>query len=133
MAYFFGTDKITFTIDSEDPFYQALGGGLRTYERFSEAAKENAESRIFLGVHYRFDCTDAHAAGTLLGRYVSVNLLLPVCQPDWNLDRSLSVLDFIAFVESLKKQDLRADLNGDGLVNILDAIEFQLMYVAGCG
>ena len=78
MADFFGTDNVTFTIDSEDPFYHLLPEHpLRTFHSFAAAAWENAESRLYLGVHYRFDATDGNAAGTALGHWVSAHMLQP--------------------------------------------------------
>jgi hypothetical protein len=67
MAGFFGTDRVTFTIDSEDPLYT---GGPRTYTSFAQAARENGRSRVYLGVHYSFDSTDGYAAGNALGQWV---------------------------------------------------------------
>lgn len=75
---FFGTDAITFTIDSEDPLYT---GGLRTYSSLYAAAEENAISRVYLGVHYRFDATFGLSSGTALGDYVGANFLLPIPAP----------------------------------------------------
>jgi len=74
-AHFFGTDRITYTISTDDPLY---AGGPRTYRSLSEAAVENARSRIYLGVHWQFDADDGLAAGTALGQYVARSILRPV-------------------------------------------------------
>lgn len=78
MAAFFGTDNITFTIDSEDDFYT---GGPRTFTSFSQAALENAESRLYLGVHWEFDATDGTELGFNVGEWAAANLLLPIPAP----------------------------------------------------
>ena len=81
MMDFFGTDQVTFTIDTDDPNYH---GAPRTYHRFSQAAWENALSRIYLGVHFRFDAVDGRIAGSRLGHFVFHHELQPICGPDGN-------------------------------------------------
>lgn len=72
---YFGTDRVTFAVTTDEPLYT---GGPRTYRTFSEAAAEDAQSRIFLGVHWQFDADDGLAAGTTLGDYVFAHALLPL-------------------------------------------------------
>jgi hypothetical protein len=48
MRRFFGSDNVTFTATTEDP---NLPGGQRSFNSFTEAARENARSRIHNGVH----------------------------------------------------------------------------------
>lgn len=99
MAEFFGTDNVTFTVDSEDPFYNALPvHGPRTFHKFSDAAWENALSRLYLGVHFRFDATDANIAGLALGHEVAQNFLTPICPSDFDRDGFVTGEDFDAFV-----------------------------------
>jgi hypothetical protein len=55
---FFGTDHISFSACSLSlPLVQEQCGGasevLRRYKSFSQAAKENGESRILIGIHFR--------------------------------------------------------------------------------
>jgi hypothetical protein len=49
----------------------------RTYESFSQAAAENAASRIFLGIHWRFDAIQGISAGDRIADYTFDNLLRP--------------------------------------------------------
>jgi hypothetical protein len=49
----------------------------RTFESFSQAAAENAASRIFLGIHYRFDAIEGVSAGDRIADYTFDNLLRP--------------------------------------------------------
>jgi hypothetical protein len=47
---YFGTDKFSFDVHSDE-----LPGVVRHFTRFSDAAKENGQSRIYLGIHWQFD------------------------------------------------------------------------------
>ena len=63
MEKFFGTDNISFTVYSEDPHMPRDGNGVkkgRHFTSFSQAAKENGRSRIYLGVHYQWDADAAY-------------------------------------------------------------------------
>ena len=42
----------------------------RHFESFEEMAKENALSRIFLGVHWRIDCEEGLRLGSQIGKEV---------------------------------------------------------------
>jgi membrane-associated phospholipid phosphatase len=133
LAEFFGTDRMTFTIDSEDPFYTALpGAGPRTFTSFSEAAVENAVSRVYLGVHYRMDGTDGNAAGFALGHYVGANFLKRACIADFNRDGISDALDVSAFYSAYGARDSSADVDGSGAVDMSDLNEFMNAYLEGC-
>lgn len=73
MRNFFGTDTMSYSVTTEDPF---SNGTPRNYTSFSAAAIENALSRIYLGVHYRWDADAGVAAGTQLADHVSATLLV---------------------------------------------------------
>lgn len=66
MAALFGDDT-TFTVGSDEfAINTALGYDAdltRTFSSFSEAAWENALSRVYLGVHYYFDSVDGNTLG----------------------------------------------------------------------
>nr|MBA3525107.1 vanadium-dependent haloperoxidase [Geodermatophilaceae bacterium] len=66
-------DATTFEATTEDPFYTGLP---RNYATFSAAAEENALSRIYLGVHYRWDADFGMAAGYEVADRVMATLLL---------------------------------------------------------
>ncbi|MGD9690613.1 MAG: vanadium-dependent haloperoxidase [Phycisphaerales bacterium] len=85
MRSFFGTDNITFTIGSDE---FAVNPGLgyapdltRTFTSFSDAAWENAMSRVWLGVHFYWDALDGNILGTQVGDYAYANYLRPVPAP----------------------------------------------------
>jgi hypothetical protein len=58
----FGTDQVAFTATSGAPF----AGLTRSFSRFSDAGQENADSRVYAGVHFR----SATTSGLTLGRQV---------------------------------------------------------------
>ncbi len=47
----------------------------RHFDTFSQAAAENAASRIFLGIHYRFDATEGVSAGNRIADYNFDNVM----------------------------------------------------------
>ncbi len=65
-------DNVTMTLTTEDPH---AVGVRRTFSSFTQAARENARSRIYLGVHYQFDADGGLAAGFALGDQVHRNFL----------------------------------------------------------
>jgi hypothetical protein len=74
LARFFGTDEVEFKMTSGAPF----AGITRSFKSFSQASQENAESRIYAGVHFRSACRDGIKLGEQIGRRVSTLLLQPV-------------------------------------------------------
>ncbi|MFO0903075.1 MAG: phosphatase PAP2 family protein [Pirellulales bacterium] len=62
---FFGTDNVSFTLPSE-----TVGVPDRSYSSFSQAAQESADSRLYGGIHWRFDNEDGLSAGRQVGEYV---------------------------------------------------------------
>ncbi|MFI9817906.1 vanadium-dependent haloperoxidase [Saccharothrix variisporea] len=72
MQAYFGTDAVTFTATTEDPY---AVGVTRTFTTFSAAARENARSRVYLGVHYQFDADSGLAAGTALAQHAASTFL----------------------------------------------------------
>jgi hypothetical protein len=74
LARFFDNDNIYFTTTSGAPF----SGITRSFSSFSEAAQENADSRVYAGIHFRSACRDGLRQGTKIGRYISNHFLKPV-------------------------------------------------------
>jgi len=82
---FFGADNIAFTFVS-DEFNGATkdnAGNVRPYmprsfASFSQAEEENGQSRIYLGIHWQFDKTEAIAQGRNVADYVFDHSFLPV-------------------------------------------------------
>ncbi|MDT9681043.1 DNRLRE domain-containing protein [Streptomyces sp. TRM76323] len=80
MERWFGTDDIGFTAGTED--FDALGV-TRTFTSFSDAAQENARSRIWLGVHYSWDGTDGITVGNSVADHISSNSVGPNSSDLW--------------------------------------------------
>lgn len=133
VRHFLGTDSLTFTITSEDPFFNALpGAGPRTFHRLSDAGREDALSRLYLGVHWRFDCEDGYDAGESLGDYVGRTFLRPLCPADFNLDRTLNSQDFFEYLAAFFADSRHAEFNHDGAINSQDLFDFLAAFFAGC-
>lgn len=73
MRRYFGTDNVTFTATSEDPNLPA--GVTRSFNSFSEAARENARSRVYLGVHFQWDGDHGYLSGTAVAEFVFATYL----------------------------------------------------------
>jgi hypothetical protein len=72
MRRYYGTDAVTFTATTEDPH---AVGVTRTFSTFSAAANEDALSRLWLGVHYRWDADAGLSTGDNVASYVFGNRL----------------------------------------------------------
>jgi len=71
---FFGTDYVSFSVTSGAPF----AGLTRSFFSFSEAAQENADSRVYAGIHFRTACRDGVRQGRHIGQFAIQHYLLPV-------------------------------------------------------
>lgn len=76
MRRYFGTDNVTFTARTEDPNLPDCVE--RSFNSFTEAARENARSRVYLGVHFQWDGDHGFISGNALGEYVCDHVLRPV-------------------------------------------------------
>jgi hypothetical protein len=85
MRRFFGTDNVAFTFVS-DEFNGATkdnAGNVRplmprSFANFSQAEEENGQSRIYLGIHWSFDKTQAIVQGRNVANYVFDHAFTPV-------------------------------------------------------
>jgi hypothetical protein len=74
LASFFGCDDIGF-----EAHWQGLEGSpgwTRSYSSFSALANEQANSRVYGGIHFRFDNVAGQSIGTNVANYVFQNFLL---------------------------------------------------------
>jgi len=76
MRRFFGTDNVSFTATTDDPNLPT--GTTRTFNSFTQAALENARSRVYLGVHFQWDGDHGYHSGTALGEYIFDNVLTAI-------------------------------------------------------
>jgi hypothetical protein len=74
LADFFGTGNIAFTTTSGAPF----PGITRTYGSFLQAALENADSRVYAGIHFRSACRDGVKLGLKIGKFATRHVLKPL-------------------------------------------------------
>jgi hypothetical protein len=81
---FYGTDNIAFTFVSDEfnGTTRDNDGNIRplrprSFTSLSQAAEENGQSRIYLGIHWEFDKTEGIAQGRRVGDYVFDHLFLP--------------------------------------------------------
>jgi hypothetical protein len=85
---FYGTDEIAFTFVS-DEFNGVTRGNdgqvrpliPRSFSSLSQAEEENGQSRIYLGIHWKFDKTESIVLGRQVGDYVFDNTFLPAHRP----------------------------------------------------
>ena len=84
MRRFFGTDNIAFTVVSDEfnGVTKDNAGNVRpllprSFSTLSQAEEENGQSRIYLGIHWRFDKTAAIAQGRNVANYVFDHAFLP--------------------------------------------------------
>jgi hypothetical protein len=75
LELFFGTDKVAFEITSLAP--QAVRK-TRRYHRFSDAAEDVVDARIYLGIHFRFADVAARTQGRRIADWAYHRFLLPL-------------------------------------------------------
>jgi hypothetical protein len=84
LKHFYGTDNVAFTISSDE--FNGVNKGIdgvvrpvrtRSFTRFSQAAEENGQSRIYLGIHWAFDKTAGIAEGDAIADYAFDHFLQP--------------------------------------------------------
>ncbi len=92
---FYGTDNITFTLTSDN-----LPGDDRTFTSFTQAELENAESRVYMGVHWQFDADIGVASGESVGNDVFGETLVPVPEPGTLVLAGIGLLGLVAGHES---------------------------------
>jgi hypothetical protein len=74
LARFFATDRVTFTITSNFPLADPKA---REYHRFSDAADDMVEVRIYQGIHFRSADEAARREGTRVAQQAFDNFLRP--------------------------------------------------------
>jgi membrane-associated phospholipid phosphatase len=77
LAAFFGSDAIPFSLSSD-----SLPGVTRSFASFSATAQECSDSRVYAGIHWRFDVAAGQAVGGEVGTYVASHFLLPASGSD---------------------------------------------------
>jgi hypothetical protein len=72
LANFYGSDQMQYTLTSDE-----LPGVSRDYTSFSQAAAENARSRIYLGIHWNYDDSFGQEMGRKVADWTTSHVLEP--------------------------------------------------------
>lgn len=99
LADYFGTDQMHFTIGSDE-----LPGVFRSFDSFSDAAEENGQSRVYLGIHWNVDKTFGISSGNAMADYIFATQLQQVPEPG---ALALFVVGLVASVISLCRRRRR--------------------------
>jgi hypothetical protein len=74
---FFEKDRFAFAVTSE-----VLPSVQRSFDSFSDAAREASLSRVFAGAHFRFDLTTGERLGRDVARFFVRHFLTPLHRED---------------------------------------------------
>jgi hypothetical protein len=84
LARFYHTDDISFSFMSDEFNGRTRDDDgsirprlVRTFDSLTEAKLENAQSRIYLGIHWRFDADEGIAQGDAVANYIFEHILAP--------------------------------------------------------
>ena len=66
------------------------------------------------------------------GAAYAFDLGCEICEPDLDLDGSLTIFDFLVYLNLFQDGDLQADLDGDGALTLFDFLAYQTAFDAGC-
>lgn len=67
MRQYFTSDNVSFTVTTDDPKSPVR---TRSFTSFSQAAHEDGDSRVWLGVHYPWDASDGYTLGDSIATWV---------------------------------------------------------------
>jgi hypothetical protein len=127
LRQFFGRDWMKHTVTSDD----GPPGQVRTFNNFTAPALENGRSRIYLGIHYQFDCDVAYAGGTQIGNLVYREACRPTNPADANSDGELDWKDWVNFQIAYVGNFANADINRDGKATPIDWVLFAAAFKKG--
>jgi hypothetical protein len=80
LALFFGTDEMTFTVTTTN--HPPATTTTRTYNRFSDAAADVLNARIYAGIHFRFADLQGRRQGRHVAQWVFSHFLRSVDDDD---------------------------------------------------
>jgi hypothetical protein len=85
LRLFFRTDRVNFSMVGPTTS--------RFFTRFSDAAKEVVDARIYMGIHFRFADEVARSQGMRVGRWVYTRFLKSLTDDEFDFIRTLDNLD----------------------------------------
>jgi hypothetical protein len=83
LALFFGTDHMTFSVSTTNP---AALQQTRIYDRFSDAATDVVNARVYEGIHFRFADVQARKQGRHVAQWVFSHFLRSIDDGDDDCD-----------------------------------------------
>jgi hypothetical protein len=84
LALFFETDHLTFNVTTTNPGPTIVD--TRTYHRFSDAAEDVVDARVYEGIHFRFADEVGRRQGRQVANWVFKNFLRPLNKHDEERD-----------------------------------------------
>jgi hypothetical protein len=81
LALFFNRDRMTFDLSSVHPLAVKK---TRTYHRFSDAARDAVDARVYTGIHFRFADLAGRTQGAKVAEWAFDHSLLPVYNHDYH-------------------------------------------------
>ncbi len=96
-------------------------------DRFGSALALDGNT-LLVGAHNESDTF----GGDLYGATYQFDLACNPCLADLDADGSLTIFDFLAFMNLFDAGDAIADFDGDGELTIFDFLAFQTAFDAGC-
>jgi hypothetical protein len=76
LSLYFGTDEMTFDVATTNTGPTVVD--TRTYNRFSDAAEDVVNARIYEGIHFRFADTEARKSGRHVAQWAFSHFLRPL-------------------------------------------------------
>jgi hypothetical protein len=144
---FYGTDDIAFDAQSDElnGITEGANGEIRPavtrhFDSFGQAMEENAQSRIYLGIHWQFDAQEGIKQGSAIADYVFDNKFLvrqvfhnPDHVMDVNADGSLTMADVLTQVQQLRHLRETGKMEPDffGFCDVNDDEQFTLADLLG--
>jgi hypothetical protein len=80
LELFFGSDVMAFKVTTTNP--GPTNVDTRAYNRFSDAAADVVNARIYEGIHFRFADAEARTQGTRVANWTFTNFLRPIDEPN---------------------------------------------------
>jgi len=85
LVLFFGTEHMTFSVTTTN---LAAPQQVRTYSRFSDAATDVVNVRVYQGIHFRFAAVEARKQGRHVAQWVFAHFLRPAGDDEGENDDS---------------------------------------------
>ena len=79
LALYFGRDDFSFSVNTTNA---AASQPTRMYHRFSDAAADVVNARVYEGIHFRFADLQARKQGRHVARWVFSHFLRPIHDDD---------------------------------------------------